>query len=296
MAGIFDSFASYLKNEKRSSVLTVKAYLDDLLQFRDFTQTTYMTENLAELNHLQVRSWIVFLMDQGINARSVNRKLSALRTYYRFLKREGRLLHDPMKKVQGPKAAKRLPEFVAEEQMDKLLSSLRFTNDFKGWRDRAVLEFFYATGVRRAELIDLKLKDIDLRRRVAKVMGKRSKERLVPLHESLVKTLQSYLEHRAEKITNLSPASVFISEKGNKLNPRAIYSIVNQYLAESTTLSKKSPHVLRHTFATHLLNRGADLNAIKELLGHANLTSTQIYTHNSISELKEIYRKSHPRS
>lgn len=290
------SFENYLKNEKRSSALTVRAYLEDLLQFRDFSVTTFGTDKLEQLNALQIRSWIVSLMEQGISSRSVNRKLSALRTFYRFLRREGVLENDPMRKVQGPKTSKRLPEFVEEEKMEKLFNALTFTDDFEGWRNRAILEFFYATGVRRAELIDLKESDLDLKRAMAKVFGKRSKERIVPLHEGLIQTLRTYLTWREKEVPGSGDREVFLTAKGKKLNPRKVYLIVNQYLGNITTLKKKSPHVLRHTFATHLLNRGADLNAIKELLGHANLSATQIYTHNSISELKEIYRKSHPRS
>lgn len=200
-----------------------------------------------------------------------------------------------MIRIKGPKTEKRLPEFVDEEKLSKLFSPEIFSKDFMGLRDKTILEFFYATGVRRAELIGLKVKDVDLAGASVKVMGKRAKERIIPLHPELKQNLEKYLEYRSGEAGSDSEW-VFLGKKGQKLNPRDVYRIVNQYLELVTTLKKKSPHVLRHSFATHLLNRGADLNAIKELLGHANLSATQIYTHNSIGELQKIYKNSHPRS
>jgi integrase/recombinase XerC len=244
-----------------------------------------------------VRTWIVSLIEQDISARSVNRKLSTLKSYFKFMTKEGLVQENPMPKIQSPKTSKKLPVFVDNESMETLFSAEIFSDDFEGIRDRLILEMFYMTGIRLSELINLKDPDIDFYQQNIKVLGKRNKERLIPVSSGLIDSIKKYLEIRNKSIEAVEQNDYFyVTIKGKKLYEKLAYRIVNSYLGKVSTLKKKSPHVLRHTFATHMLNNGADLNAIKEILGHSSLAATQVYTHNTIEKLKNIYNQAHPRA
>jgi integrase/recombinase XerC len=281
-----------LENEKRNSAHTVKAYHRDLTQFRDYLQSSYEVSSAQDVSSTMVRSWLVELMESGISRRSVHRKLSSLRSFYRFLRKEGEVEHDPLTAVNAPKLSKRLPVYVEEQPMDNLFSPDHFSDDFSGKRDELLVTILYETGIRRAELIGLKPEDVDFRKKQLKVLGKRNKERIIPVSDELLEQIQRYIRER-EMIAEDN--TLLVTDKGKKLYPGFVYSKVNYYLSKVTTQDKKSPHVLRHTFATHLLNRGADLNSIKEILGHASLAATQVYTHNSIEKLKQVYNNTHPK-
>ena len=241
-----------------------------------------------------IRSWLVQMMENKISARSVNRKLTTLKTFYRFLIREGILEENPMRKIISPKTARRLPVFVEKEKMDILLDQVEFTEGFPGVRDRLILEMFYSTGMRLSELVNLKVFDVDFHKDTIKVLGKRNKERLIPFSKKLEGLIGNYIRCKEEQFGQT--ADLFLTNNGKKIYPKMVYLIVRRYLGKVTTLAKKSPHILRHTFATHLLNNGAELNAVKELLGHSNLSATQIYTHNTIEKLKTIYKQAHPKA
>jgi integrase/recombinase XerC len=298
-----DSFLSHLRHEKRCSPHTVKAYEGDLIEFRDFLSTQYQLDSLLEAQFQLIRSWIAEMMENGLNARSINRKITALRTFYRFQLREGNVKVNPVQKITGPKISKRLPVFVDEKDMEQLnrpgFIEESETDDFDGMTVRLIIELLYATGMRLAELINLKTEDVNLRSSTLKVLGKRNKERIIPFPDDAGKLISQYLRKR-QNILSENPDSdseiLLIRSNGKKTGRTFVYKKVKQYLSLVTTIDKKSPHVLRHTFATHMLNNGADLNAIKELLGHANLSATQVYTHNTVDKLKAIYHKAHPRA
>lgn len=287
-----ESFFQYLQFEKRFSGHTLKAYQTDLGQFSIFMQSEYDMTDLSQCSHSFIRSWIVRLMDEGVVAKSVNRKISSLKTYYKFLQREGIILETPMDKIISPKIPKRLPQFVEERHMDKLLSNTDFENTFNGLRNRLILEIFYATGIRISELINIQNADVDCDAGTLKVLGKRNKQRIVPLPEYVNALVADY---RSIKPMSLEFDYFFLRESGEKLYPELVYRMVKEEIAKVSSIEKKSPHVLRHSFATHLLNNGADLNAIKEMLGHSSLAATQVYTHNSIEKLKQIYKQAHPK-
>jgi len=289
-------FISYLQYEKRCSDHTIKAYTTDLQQFTDFLSTAYQLNNLQELSHLHIRSWMVALVSEGQSTRSINRKLSTLKTYFKFLQNRSIISHNPMIKVVAPKSGKRLPIVVQPQQMEYLFDQIEFEDSFHGWRDRTILEVFYHTGIRRAELINLTIDQLQLKEQQLKVIGKGGKERLIPFGTALRQSLLHYLAQRDKAFPDHPHSFVFVTNKGKALYPKFVYNLVNRYLSTVTTLEQRSPHVLRHSFATHLSNNGADLNAIKELLGHANLAATQIYTHNSIARLKEVYEQAHPKA
>lgn len=291
-----ETFFQFLEFEKRFSKHTLVAYRNDLDQFAAFLIENYQLDNIDSATHLFIRSWIVNLMDQGISTRSINRKITTLKTYYKFQLREGGLTHNPILKVQSPKISKRLPVFVEKNNMDRLLEDVKFEDSFKGLTTRVILEFFYVTGVRISELINLKDKDIDLHSKLVKVLGKRNKERIVPLNDELLEWMEVYQNAKKELGIHTSSEHFFVKETGAPLYARMIQRMIKEKLSLVTTINKKSPHVLRHTFATHLLNNGAELNAIKELLGHSSLSATQVYTHNSIEKLKNIYKQAHPKS
>ena len=298
-----DSFIDHLAFEKRYSPNTLTSYRIDLIQFRDFLAVSYENIPIEEVTYQIVRSWIAALIDGKISPRSVNRKITTLRTFFLFLMKMEKISVNPMLKIQGPKTNKRLPVFVEEEQMDNLLGKDIFEkeeqNEFEAALVQLIIEMFYGTGMRLAELIMLQQDDVDLSKGTVKVLGKRNKERIIPVTSTLAELVGKFIALKSAK--NVPPASeknflLFQKEDGKKLDRKFVYSRVNHYLSLVTTITKKSPHVLRHTFATHLLNNGADLNAIKELLGHANLSATQVYTHNSVEKLKSIHHKAHPRA
>jgi len=291
-----ESFLQYLQTEKRYSPHTVRSYSNDLEQFCLFLTAQGLPEDPVTVNSHDIRAWIVSLLDNNYTTVSVHRKISCLRVFYRYLRKEGHLKNDPLEKVVLPKRKKRLPVFVEEAAMDTLLDDCTFGDDFSGVRNRTIIEMLYLTGMRRAELVGLKEMDVDLAGGVLKVTGKRNKQRIIPVVNTFIKSLAEYLKLRNEKFPSESNGWFFITDKGNKLYDKYVYNLVNGYLAMVTTIEKKSPHILRHTFATHMLNHGADLNSIKELLGHANLSATQVYTHNTFEKLKKIYKQAHPRA
>ena len=288
-----DSFFDYLTYEKKYSVHTIISYKNDIKQFISFINTSSESFNITEINYQQIRAWVASLIKDKIAAKSVNRKLSALKSLFKYLQRQQIIEVNPMAKISGPKTPKRLPVFVDEHQMENLFTNVKFEKGFNGLRDRLILDLFYQTGIRRAELTHLKEVDLDLFNSTIKVLGKRNKERLIPISLQLKRNLESYLQVKKE--LNLSNPMLLVSEKGNTLSEQVVYNSVKKYLSQITSLQKKSPHVLRHTFATHLLNNGADINAVKDLLGHANLSATQVYTHNTIDKLKKSYKQAHPR-
>ncbi len=293
-----NNFLKYISFEKRYSDNTLIAYKKDLEQFFEFAKDQYNLKDLEEINHQIIRSWMVGLAENKLSSKSINRKLSALKSYYKFLLKENIVSLNPMVKIIAPKTNKRLPEFVDVEKMDILLDEIDFGDDFAALRNKLIIEIFYFTGMRLAELVNMKNKDVDIYGLQIKVLGKRNKERMIPFSNQLKDSIQNYEKKRAETITDIEQQNDFflVTEKGKKINRKLAYRVVNSYLSRVSTLTKKSPHVLRHTFATHMLNNGADLNTIKEILGHANLAATQIYTHNTIEQLKRIYKQAHPRA
>lgn len=286
-------FLKYISLEKRYSVHTVKAYNVDLSQLANYLLDNYKS-SLLDANHEMLRSWLVEMLEFGISAKSVNRKITSVRSFYKFMLKEEMVKFDPSLKLQAVKSSNKLPVFVEEAQMQKLLKEEAFENDFEGKRDLLILDLFYSTGIRLSELLNIRLNDFSLKNRVLKVLGKRNKERVVPLTTELICSIEKYMPLRENKHDELD--FLLITSGGKKMYPSLVYKIVNQRLSTVTSLTKKSPHVLRHTFATHMLNNGADLNSIKELLGHANLSATEVYTHNSIEKLKKVYKQAHPRA
>ncbi len=292
-----NTFLQYLAYEKRFSLHTVKAYQNDLEQFFSFLSQQYGgLPAIKAVEPFHIRSWIVHLIQQKLAHRSVNRKLSTLKTYFKFLNKRGHLAKNPMLKVIAPKVGKRLPIFIKEQNLAKLFEEVEFKNNYTGLRDRTILELLYSTGMRRAELIGLKVEDVDLVQNQLKVLGKGNKERILPLGKKIHQTLSNYLTERAVYWEDKDERALFLTDKGKVLYPKLVYNLVKKYLSLVTTVEQRSPHVLRHSFATHLSDHGADLNAIKELLGHANLAATQIYTHNSIEKLKKVYQQAHPKA
>lgn len=289
-----EAFLNYIKYEKRYSQNTFISYAKDLDQFSTFCEIN--DKQLLNADHKLIRSWIISLIDNQISSRTINRKISALKSFYKFLIREGNLKSNPLDKVLTPKITKELPSFVKENEMNLLLDGEYFSNDFEGKRDRLIIELFYATGIRLIELINIKISDIDENGLAIKVLGKRNKERIIPVTSQIVSLFRTYFEERKAVLNDSKSNFVFLTKNGEKVYTKLVYRVVNRYLTYISTIKKKSPHVLRHTFATHMLNKGADLNAIKELLGHANLAATQVYTHNTFEKLKSIYNQAHPRA
>ena len=290
-----DPFFQYLQFEKRIAKHTLTAYKSDIAQFQDYLKSEYAIEDQLDVSHTIIRSWVVSLMEKGLNPRSVNRKITTLKTLYKFLMREGLQTKNPMLKIQSPKTAKRLPVFVEEENINQLFDQQEPSSDFELNRDQLILLLLYSTGIRLAELVGLKVTDFDVNQKTIKVLGKRNKQRIIPIGAEIIDTYQAYLANLLSQEFEYQSSQLFRLKNGKAIYPKMVYRLVNDNLASITTLDKKSPHVLRHTFATHLLNNGADLNAIKELLGHSSLAATQVYTHNSIEKLKNIYKQSHPR-
>jgi len=313
-----DKFIEYLRFEKRFSPHTVLAYEHDLVQFAGFMRVQYNITDLAESDYSMIRSWLVSLLEQHISPRSVNRKLSTLKSFFHFCIRNGFTNVNPMLKVISPKASGKLPAYIEKDKLEQLFSQVDFGQGFEAIRDRLMILLFYGTGIRRAELLGIKATDIDLSHGTVKVLGKRSKERIIPLGQLLCKQIDIYYKEKellttsgtvggneAEKGEEPGDSSgrlknnssyLFVTSTGKRMNERQVYSIVHKYLSLISLQEKLSPHVLRHSFATHMLNDGADLNAIKEILGHTSLAATQVYTHNTIEKLKLIYKQAHPRA
>jgi integrase/recombinase XerC len=291
-----ESFLQYLLIEKGYSPHTIRSYQNDLDQFFTFMEESGSSGLPSEISPHVVRAWIVSMMDNGMSSTSVHRKISCLRIFLRHLRKEGVIQHDPMDKLVLPKRKKKLPVFVGEEALDNLLDKYEFGSDFPGIRNRTIIEMLYLTGMRRAELIGLKNGDVDLSAATVKVTGKRNKQRIVPLVKSFIRRLEEYIKVRDDFFPTGQEEWFFLTNRGNKLYDKYVYNTVKCYLTMVTTIEKRSPHVLRHTFATHMLNHGADLNSIKELLGHANLSATQIYTHITFEKLKKVYKQAHPRA
>ncbi|ASO03518.1 tyrosine-type recombinase/integrase [Arenibacter algicola] len=291
-----ESFISYLSLEKNYSPHTTKAYHNDIVEFENFCRQQFNLEDIAQVSYNLIRSWIVSLVESGVSNRSVNRKIASLKAYYKFLLGVGILTINPLSKHKALKTSKKIEIPFSETEMEDVLSQIPFENNFEGKRNKLIIELLYTTGIRRAELIGLKVKDVDYQAMTIKVLGKRNKERIIPL---LGATKELFLEYNLERRT-LSviqdEAYIFLTDKGNKMYETLVYRIINKYFSLVSAKVKKSPHILRHTFATHLLNKGADLNSVKELLGHSSLASTQVYTHNSIAELKKVHFSAHPRS
>lgn len=291
-----DGFIDYLEFEKRYSIHTISSYKNDLMQFLAFLELQYETSEIHKANHLQVRSWIVHMVQNDISNKSINRKISTLKSFYKYHIKKGVIQLDPMQKIVSPKVSKRLPSYVREERIEALLTKDNFPEDFHGLRDLLILEIFYQTGIRRSELISIKDRDFDLSSGTLKVLGKGNKERLIPIQKTLFNLIKQYKEERNDHFESNQFETLLVTDKGVKLYPKYVYNKVTSYLALITTNDKKSPHILRHSFATHLANRGAELNAIKSLLGHSSLAATQIYTHNTIEKLKSTYRSAHPKA
>ncbi|WP_298898003.1 tyrosine-type recombinase/integrase [uncultured Psychroserpens sp.] len=292
----FKAFSDYLLLEKNYSKLTLKAYVNDLEDFQLFITSEFDADSITDINYQQIRHWIVNLVESGISNRSINRKVSSLNTYYKFLIKTKSIEVNPLAKHKALKVSKKVQVPFSEVEMKQVLEALNSAKDFEGLRNRLVIELFYATGIRRIELVQLKISDIDLSNNTLKVLGKRNKERLIPLIDSVVKTIEDYLHLRNNLETIVDNSHLFLTKKGVKIYETLVYRIINDYFSNVSTKVKRSPHILRHSFATHLLNQGANLNAVKELLGHSSLAATQVYTHNSIAELKKVYSNTHPRS
>jgi len=290
-----DKFLSYLRFEKRYSAYTSGSYENDLNQFEIFCKECGEEDGIPDPR--LIRMWIVSLLEKNISPRSVNRKLSALKTFCKYLIREGVLKSNPVDKVLKPKMKKRIPSFVEQERLNTSLNEFDFGEDYTGIRNQLIIEILYQTGIRRSELTGLTLNAVDLREGTLKVLGKRNKERIIPLSKNLQDLIKTYLKVRSDTFPQeIGGKELFMTISGKPLYPKLVYRVVNEFLKVVTTIEKKSPHILRHSFATHLLNQGADINAIKELLGHANLSATQVYTHNTFEKLKDIYQQAHPRA
>lgn len=290
-----ESFLEYLSFERAYSSYTVSCYGEDLAQFEGYIKGVDQSLDLASADTDLIRGWMVHLMEQGQEATTVNRKLSSLRSFYKFLLKKGYLEKDPSAGVSGPKKKKRLPVFVREAEMNQLLDKEEFGEGFEGLRNRLIVEMFYLTGLRLAELVGLDDVSVDFSNRLIKVTGKRNKQRLVPFGDELMADMKAYLEER-DATVSLKSEAFFVGKRGNRIQRSAVYLIVRENLSKVVKLKKKSPHVLRHTFATTMLNNDAELEAVKELLGHANLSATEIYTHTTFEELKKVYEQAHPRA
>lgn len=298
MQSFVGGFLSYISKEKRFSKHTVTAYEKDLEQFQYHITVNLEIPKLNEVDHHDIRSWIISILeDEKLQPVTVNRKISCLRSFYKYLVRTEGFYQNPMERIASLKTKKKLPLFLEQVQMENLLDQLEFGDGFIGARDKLIIELLYCTGMRRSELIGLEEADVNFYKNELKVLGKRNKERIIPLSASTISLIESFINLKNDEFKNGSKGkTLLVDDHGNSMSDGFVYRKVNRYLRLVTTIEKKSPHILRHTFATHMLNNGADLNAIKELLGHANLAATQVYTHNSIEKLTQIYKQAHPRA
>jgi len=290
-----NDFLDYLKFEKRYSRHTISAYQADLISFFDYLVTQYGGITLNEITHIYIRSWLASLKDDSLKAKSINRKISTLKSFFKYQLRTGKVRQSPMAKIISPKNEKRLPSFIKEKDMERLFQQ-EFPDNWKGRTTRLLLQVFYSTGMRLSELIGLKDEQVNFSSHSIKVLGKGNKERVIPISSEVVMAVKAYQMAKKEEFPGGAGEHLLVTEKGSMLTPRKVYSEVKQQLDTITTIEKRSPHVLRHSFATHLMNNGADLNAVKELLGHSSLAATQVYTHNTIDKLKNIYKKAHPKA
>ncbi len=289
------SFLSYLKHERRFSEHTILAYGHDLNDFESFLTNEFSIEAISDISHKQVRTWVVAMMNNGMVPKTINRKISSLRSFYKFLLSRKEVEQNPLKKISGLKTPGRLPKFLDEKDIHRLCTEIVYPEGFEGLRDKLIIELFYNTGMRLSELVGILEQDFDIYNSSIKVLGKGKKERIIPVHHQLVKEMETYLTSK-HALFGHHNQSFFLTDKGESIYSKMVYRKIKHYLGLVTTLDKKSPHVLRHTFATHLLNNGAELNAVKELLGHASLAATQVYTHNTIQKLKDVHKQAHPKS
>ena len=289
-------FNDYLQLEKKYSVHTITAYINDVTTFQGFIEVNFETQNLEEVNYSLIRSWIVSMVDNNISNSSVNRKIQSLKAFYKFLLKTKQIEINPLLKHKALKTPKILQIPFSEKELDQVLNNLKFPDGFDGFRDQLIIDLFYTTGIRRSELINLKIFNVSLITNTMKILGKRNKERILPILPIISQKIQQYLSERSQLEYITDNDYFFLLSNGHKLNDSFVYRLINHYFSNVSEKVKKSPHILRHTFATHLLNNGADLNSVKELLGHSSLASTQIYTHNSLAELKKVYNNAHPRN
>jgi integrase/recombinase XerC len=290
------SFLSYLTFQKRYSQHTIISYQNDLSGFFDFLEMQFGATDIKDIGPSFIRTWLASLKSSGMESKSINRKISSLKSFFKYQLKEGAVMTSPMATIISPKVKKRLPQYVDEKDINTLFKYVEFPDSWEGQTQRLLLELFYNTGMRQAELVSLKESQIDKANCHVKVLGKGKKERVLPLSKELMSLVQIYMVNKRQVFEKFDGESLLVNKKGQKLYPKYVYNIVKQYLTSVTTIDKKSPHTLRHTFATHLMNNGADLNAVKELLGHSSLAATQIYTHNTIEKLKDVYKRTHPKA
>ncbi|WP_375579846.1 site-specific tyrosine recombinase/integron integrase [Marivirga tractuosa] len=293
---MLNTFLKYLEFEKRYSKHTLISYQNDLNQFTLFLESQYQFQDLLRAEHRHIRAWIVALMQEKMNPKSINRKIISLRAFYKFAISREAVTQNPTQKIKALKTSKELPQFVQEKEIDNLLSIIEFTDDFEGSRDALIMELLYGTGIRLSELIGLKYSDFNIQSKTIRVLGKGNKERIIPFHTKILSRLNTYITHKNKLFSDNESSPLIVSNNGNEAYPMMVNRITKKYLNQVTTISKISPHVLRHTFATHLLNKGADLNAVKDLLGHSSLAATQVYTHNSLDKLKKVFDQAHPKA
>lgn len=295
---IIQSFLDYLKFQKRYSLHTIISYQNDLTSFFDFSFSAFGDMQLDEIKATIIRSWLASLKENGMESRSINRKISALKSFFKFQLKEGTVTVSPMTTIVSPKNKKRLPQYVNEKGTEVLFNYVEFEDSWKGNTDKLIMQLFYNTGMRQAELVGLKESQIDKGNSQVKVLGKGNKERVIPVSKELMELITIYIKEKRRVFESFDEELLLVNEKGRKLYPKFVYNTVRLYLSKKdiTTIDKRSPHVMRHTFATHLMNNGADINAVKELLGHSSLAATQVYTHNTIEKLKDIYKKAHPKA
>lgn len=292
----FKAFTDFLLLEKKYSPHTVNAYNNDLKDFLNFNKEEFNSKIIDDVNYAQIRSWIISMVESELTNRTINRKISSLNSYYKFLLKIGEIQINPLAKHKALKTAKKVQIPFSENEINSVLMELDYDKSFEGIRNKLIVELFYSTGIRRIELVETKLNDINLHEKTLKVLGKRNKERIIPLINPVLETIKQYLNERDGLKIIKDSNHFFLTKKGVKIYETLVYRIINDYFSKASNKVKRSPHIIRHTFATHLLNQGADLNALKELLGHSSLAATQIYTHNSIEELKKVYSNAHPRN